>query len=134
MVTPASPRQLAVLYDASCGVCRRARAWLESQPAYVALEFLPAGSERARQRFPTLDVDATLRELHVVAEDGRLWSGSRAWVLCLWALRSTRAFSLRLSGPAASAVARRLVARLSERRYTLSEALRWEAPNPPSAV
>lgn len=128
MVAPASPRRLTVLYDAGCGVCVRARTWLEGQPAYAALEFVPAGSRRARERFPTLDVDATLRELHVVAEDGRVWSGARAWVLCLWALQATRSLSLRLSGPNSMALAKRVVARLSERRYTLSQVLRWEAP------
>jgi predicted DCC family thiol-disulfide oxidoreductase YuxK len=132
VLTPTAPQRLTVLFDANCGVCRRARAWLEQQPAYVRLEFVPAGSPRARERFPALDADATLSELHVVADDGRVWSGARAWVLCLWALRETRELSLSLSGPRRMALAQRLVARLSERRYTLSEVLRWEAPETPS--
>lgn len=132
MVAQAPVRRLTVLYDAQCGLCRRVRFWLESRPAYVALEFLAAGSPDARERFPALDVAATLRELHVVADDGRVWSGARAWVLCLWALRETRALSLSLSGPRRMALAQRMVARLSERRYTLSEVLRWEAPEAPS--
>lgn len=128
MDAQAPVRRLTVLYDAQCGLCRRVRAWLASRPAYVALEFLPAGTSEARERFPGLDVEATLRELHVVADDGRVWSGARAWVLCLWALRETRELSLSLSGPLRMALAQRMVARLSERRYTLSEVLRWEAP------
>ncbi len=132
MVLQAPVRRLTVLYDAQCGLCRRARFWLESRPAFVALEFLPAGSPAARERFPALDVAATLRELHVVADDGRTWSGARAWVLCLWALRETRELSLSLAGPRRMALAQRMVARLSERRYTLSEVLRWEAPEAPS--
>jgi predicted DCC family thiol-disulfide oxidoreductase YuxK len=134
VLTPTAPQRLTVLFDANCGVCRRARAWLEQQPAYVRLEFVPAGSSRARERFPALDADATLSELHVVADDGRVWSGARAWVLCLWALHATRSLSLRLSGPAGLAVAQGLVARLSAGRYTLSKVMRWEAPKSSSGA
>jgi predicted DCC family thiol-disulfide oxidoreductase YuxK len=134
VLTPTAPQRLTVLFDANCGVCRRARAWLEQQPAYVRLEFVPAGSPRARERFPALDADATLSELHVVADDGRVWSGARAWVLCLWALHATRSLSLRLSGPAGLAVAQGLVARLSAGRYTLSKVMRWEAPKSSSGA
>lgn len=132
MVAQAQVRRLTVLYDAQCGLCQRARAWLESQPAFVSLDFLPAGSPAARERYPRLEVAATLAALHVVADDGRVWSGARAWVMCLWALRETRALSLRLSGPLSIAVAQSIVARLSEGRYTLSEVLRWEVPKAPT--
>lgn len=134
MVAQAQIRRLTVLYDAQCGLCQRARAWLESQPAFVRLEFLPAGSPAARERYPRLEVAATLAALHVVADDGRVWSGAPAWVMCLWALRETRALSLRLSGPLSMALAQSIVARLSERRYTLSEILRWERPKAPTGV
>jgi hypothetical protein len=70
----------------------------------------------------------------VVADDGRVWSGARAWVLCLWALHATRSLSLRLSGPAGLAVAQGLVARLSAGRYTLSKVMRWEAPKSSSGA
>jgi predicted DCC family thiol-disulfide oxidoreductase YuxK len=134
MVGEAPVRRLTVLYDAQCGLCRRARFWLESRPAFVVLEFLPAGSPAARERFPRLDVADTLRVLHVVADDGRTWSAARAWVMCLWALRETRELALSLSTPARLALAQRMVARLSERRYTLSEVLRWEAPRAPTGA
>lgn len=134
MVSEAPVRRLTVLYDARCGLCSRARSWLESRPAFVALEFLPAGSPAARERFPRLDAADTLRVLHVVADDGRVWSGARAWVMCLWALRETRALALTLSTPARLELAQRMVARLSERRYTLSEIMRWEAPRAPTGA
>jgi predicted DCC family thiol-disulfide oxidoreductase YuxK len=133
VVAPAV-RRLTVLYDAQCGLCVRARGWLESRPAFVRLEFLPAASPAARARYPSLDVAATLRELHVVADDGRVWSGARAWVMCLWALRETRALSLHLAGPRGLAVAQGMVARLSERRYTLSEILRCGVRRSPTGV
>lgn len=134
MVAQAPVRRLTVLYDAHCGLCARTRVWLESKAAFVPLEFLAAGSPAARERFAELDVAATLKELHVVADDGRTWSGARAWVMCLWALRETRELALALSTPARIALAQRLVARLSERRYTLSEILPWAAPKTPTGA
>lgn len=134
MDAQAPVRRLTVLYDAQCGLCRRARSWLASQPAYVELEFLPAGSPAACERFPRLDVAATLKELHVVADDGRVWSGARAWVMCLWALCETREAALVLSTPKRLALAQNAVARLSERRYTLSEILRWKTPQASSGA
>jgi len=119
--------KLSVLYDAGCGLCCRARDWLARQPKYVALEFVPAGSQQAARLFPGLEPAATLRELHVVADDGRVWSGAAAWVMCLWALRTTRAHALRLADPVAMRIAKRVVLRLSEGRYGLSRALRMEA-------
>lgn len=134
MDAKAPVRRLTVLYDAQCGLCRRARFWLASRPAFVELEFLPAGSPAARQRFAHLDVERTLRELHVVADDGRTWSGASAWVMCLWALRETRGLALTLAGPARMELARRAVACLADNRYTLSEILRWKAPQAPTGA
>ncbi|MBK7643357.1 MAG: DUF393 domain-containing protein [Planctomycetes bacterium] len=48
MAQALSVGRLTVLYDAQCGLCRRARRWLEAQPAYVPLEFVAAGSPAAR--------------------------------------------------------------------------------------
>lgn len=134
MSDPLPIERLTVLYDAQCGLCRRARRWIESQPAYVPLEFLAAGSAGARERYPELAASQTLVELHVVAPDGRLWRGAGAWVMCLWALRETRSLALRLSGPRRMALAQSLVAKLSARRYTLSEKLGWNDPQAPTGT
>ncbi len=83
-------RSLTVLYDAHCGVCREARAWLERQPAFVPLEFLGAASPAARERFPALDHADTLRRLTVVSDAGAIYRGTSAWLMLLWALREWR--------------------------------------------
>jgi predicted DCC family thiol-disulfide oxidoreductase YuxK len=88
---------LTVLYDAGCELCTRCRTWMERQPSYVRLEFVPASSEEVAARFP--GVPWKRAELVVVADDGRVWAGSAAFLLCLWALRAWREWSYRLSGP-----------------------------------
>lgn len=101
---------LTVLYDAGCPICRAARRWLESRAQLVPLEFVPAGSAAARARFPSLDHDATLADITVVADTGEVYVGDGAWLACLWALESHRELSHRLGEPHLLPVARRVVA------------------------
>jgi predicted DCC family thiol-disulfide oxidoreductase YuxK len=119
IATHAPVRQVTVLYDARCVLCRTARAWLERQVQVVPLEFVAAGSEQARQRFPFLDPHLTLEDLTVVGDGGEVWVGAKAWVVCLWALEGRQAVAARLSSPALMPRARALVAFVSRYRSVL---------------
>lgn len=116
---------LTVLYDGRCALCRRARTWLAKQPKYVSMAFVEAGSEAARQRFPSLEVGDTLEELTVVGRRGEIYRGAKAWIMCLWALKRYRSAALRLSTPELQPVARRLVAWVSRNRFRIGEAAGW---------
>jgi predicted DCC family thiol-disulfide oxidoreductase YuxK len=109
-------QELVVLYDAQCGLCRRFKEWLAGQKpglnglgGVVRLGFVAAGSTEARERYPELDHLATLREVTVVADDGAVYVGDRAWIVCLWATWEHRATAVRLSSPAMRPVARAMV-------------------------
>lgn len=112
--------QLTVLFDASCGLCRRAARWLRAQRAYVRLELIPAAGIEARRRFPGLDRASTLERLTVVADDGRVWRGAKAWVMCLWALEGYRGWAATLGHPDRLPWARRFVDRVSRNRHRIS--------------
>ncbi|WP_200301987.1 thiol-disulfide oxidoreductase DCC family protein [Streptomyces adelaidensis] len=99
-------RRLTVLYDARCGLCTLVRECLGRQRQLVPLEFVAAGSQEARRRFPGLDHGATLEEITVVADGGQVYLGSAAWIVCLWALREQRPLAHRLSTPAGARLAR----------------------------
>ena len=120
--------KLTVLFDADCGLCGRARSWLEKQEAYVPLEFVAAGSEPALERFRGLDPVETRRFLHVVADDGRVWKGAKAWAMCLWALRRWRGVAMALNSRARLDLAQRVVMRISDRRHAISRFFGWKAP------
>lgn len=99
-------RGLTVLYDQDCPLCAFVRGWLARQRQLVPLDLVPAGSPEARDRYPELDHDATLREITVVGDAGQVYQGQAAWVVCLWALSDHRPMSHRLSGPAGAPFAR----------------------------
>jgi predicted DCC family thiol-disulfide oxidoreductase YuxK len=102
--------RLTVLYDAGCGLCRTARSWLAARPQLVPLEFIAAGGEEARRRYPALDADETLAEITVVADDGGVYTGDAAWLVCLWALDGYRGLAARLAQPHLRPLARRVAA------------------------
>jgi len=107
---------LTVLYDSSCSVCCRARRWLEHQPQYVPLKFVGAATPHAEKRFPELDSAETLKQLTVVADDGGVYLGAKAWLMCLWALRQYRGWSLTLGSEAMLPSAQRFVEWVSRNR------------------
>ncbi len=88
---------LTVVYDETCEFCRRCRSWLQDQPTRVPLHFLAAGSTEAQQRYGPAE---KLRgDLMVVAQDGRAWIGSSAFVATLWATERYHRVAEQLSQP-----------------------------------
>ncbi len=118
-------KQLTILYDAHCAMCRECRAWLGAQPSYVPLRFLPLQSLDVPTRFPGIERFDPERRLAVVSDGGRVWSGDGAWIMCLWALREWRPWAMRLARPGLRPLARRLCALVSENRHAISGGFRW---------
>lgn len=116
--------RLTIFYDARCGLCSQFRKWMLGQAAYVRLEFLPFDSRAALARCPVLPRLGADREIVVMGDDGSLWQGAGAWVICLWALREYREWSLRLANPALLGMAKRVVCWISSHRISLSHLLR----------
>ena len=112
-------RELTVLYDPHCGLCRRAQAWLITKPGYLELVFVPASSDEARSRYPQLDHALTLTDLTVISDQGAVYSGPKAWLMCLWALRDYREWAIRLSSPELLPTAKRVISTISQNRYQL---------------
>jgi predicted DCC family thiol-disulfide oxidoreductase YuxK len=112
---------LYILYDARCGLCSRVREWMLEQPALVTLQFIAAGSDRARRMFPELRNDAA--ELVVVTSEGEVYEGDAAWIVCLWALRDLREWSRRFARGPLRTFARAAWHLLSENRMSISSLL-----------
>ncbi|HQR40384.1 MAG TPA: DCC1-like thiol-disulfide oxidoreductase family protein [Blastocatellia bacterium] len=113
-------RRLYVLYDPSCGLCSRVRRWVEAQPAFIEMEFMPATSTKAARWFPTLASRGEPEELVVVGDDGSVYRDGAAWIMCLYGLEEFRAWSYRLSRPAVLPLAREAFNLLSHNRRKIS--------------
>ncbi|MFE2286879.1 thiol-disulfide oxidoreductase DCC family protein [Streptomyces sp. NPDC059443] len=93
-------RHLTVLYDANCPLCVHIRHWLLGQRWLVPLRLIPAASFEAQRRYPRLDHSSTLREITVIGDKGQVWTGTDAFIVCLWALAEHRPKANWLATPA----------------------------------
>ncbi|MET9957553.1 DCC1-like thiol-disulfide oxidoreductase family protein [Streptomyces sp. NPDC006326] len=107
-MTPAAPatRHLTVLYDADCPLCVHIRHWLLGQHQLVPLRLVPAASAGAWRLFPNLPHAETLREITVIGDRGQVWTGTDAFIVCLWALAEHRPKANWLATPAGRPFAR----------------------------
>ena len=113
-------KTLTIFYDPRCGLCARFRLWLEHQPRRVETEFLGYDSPEAARKFPGLAAIGADRDVVVLADDGRWWQGSAAWITCLWATIPYRDWAFRLASPALQPFVKKAVHLLSQNRLTLS--------------
>lgn len=118
-------RELTVLYDASCGLCVRCRDWMGGQRSFVPMRFVACGSEEARVRYGT--VPWLGEELVVVSDEGDVWAGPAALLVCLWALEDWREWSYTLTGSVLTPLVERFFQAVSSRRRSIGAFL-WPDP------
>jgi len=111
-------RYLTVLYDPQCGLCVRLGQWMRAQPKWIALRLVP--SDLGRRLYPTVAARIDGEELVVVSDEGGVYVGDRAWLMCLYALKHYRSWAQRLSRPALLPLARSAFAILSGNRRRIS--------------
>lgn len=117
-------KTLTIFYDPRCGLCAKFRVWLETQPTRVGVEFLAYDSAEAATRFPGLAEMGADRDVVVLADDGRWWQGSAAWLTCLWTTVRYYDWSFRLADPVLQPLVKKAVHLLSENRLTLSSLMK----------
>jgi predicted DCC family thiol-disulfide oxidoreductase YuxK len=111
-------KQLTILFDETCAICRRCSAWMSTQEAFLPLEFMGSRTKLAKARYS--GVPWLGEELVVVSDLGEVWVGPAAFITALWALKEWREWSYRLSGD--------LFVPLAERFFTaISHNRRWIA-------
>jgi len=120
-------KRLYVLYDEECALCEACRHWLIRQEAFIELYFLPYQSPEVAQRFPGLKewngIDLS-EKLVVVSDEGAVYQGQYAWIMCLYALQDYREWAQRLSHPALLPFARRVCEIISRNRLLISGLLK----------
>lgn len=117
MGTAKTDLSLTVYFDGECGLCERVADWLDRQPKYVPLWCVAAqstvagpagGGAAARVGTCPIDAAALLDQLTVTGSDGAIYRGTKAWIMCLWALRNYRGWAMTLSTESMWPMAKRL--------------------------
>jgi hypothetical protein len=92
-------KTLHLLYDAQNEFALRCRCWLTSQPAVVRLEFIPFQAPELMAKFPGIDPYREKNSVLAVTDEGAVYAGPQAYVVCLFVLDEYRQWAERLSDP-----------------------------------
>jgi predicted DCC family thiol-disulfide oxidoreductase YuxK len=113
--------QWTLLYDATCGLCRRQVALVRHLDRRGHIALLDINSATARAHFPTITPQDARRELHLAAPHGTLSRGAdavRRTLLLLPPLAFVGAF---MYAPGAMALARPAYAWVARNRHRLGK-------------
>lgn len=84
----AGEKKLAVIFDGSCGMCKHTIAVIKSLDLFNRIEYLDAvrAWPEIQRRFPELDRDRCLEDMHAVDKNGRVRFGFEAYRQMAWVL------------------------------------------------
>jgi hypothetical protein len=99
------------------------------QRTFVPLLFIAFQSDEAQRRFPGIDGLKPNEQLLVISDEGAVYRGANAWIMCLWALENYREHAQRLAHPALRPFAKLVCELLSRNRFFLSDALFRQEPH-----
>jgi len=98
------------------------------QRAFVPLVFMAFQSDEAQRRFPGIGALKPDEQLLVISDEGAVYRGAHAWIMCLWALENYREHAQRLAHPILLPLARTVCELLSRNRFFLSDILFRQNP------
>lgn len=78
----------AVIFDGSCGLCKKTIAVVKSLDLFSRVEYLDAVNRwpEIQKRYPNLDRDRCLEDMHAVSETGKVRAGFEAYRGLAWVL------------------------------------------------
>jgi predicted DCC family thiol-disulfide oxidoreductase YuxK len=115
--------KIYIIYDSECGLCVQCRKWIEKQPAFLQITFLPRNSQEAATLITTVTDQKLGDELIVVSDEGGLYRGAHAWVMCLYALQNYRELGNKIATPMLLPWAKRICELVAQNRLNLSQLL-----------
>ena len=95
------------------------RGWARDQPAFVELVFVRSGSGEAERIARGCRGAGEAEELVVVSDEGQVYRGDSAWIMCFYALEEFREWSSRLASPELRPLARKAFVMLSRSRVNV---------------
>ena len=114
---------IKVYIDERCQLCRNLAGWLTNQPAYLKIEIYQ--SKDGKTQHPEIS-EHFGEELVVINDQGEVFLGAEAWIICLFALKNYREWSVKLSSPILKPLARKAYYLIANNRLTLSSFLSSE--------
>ncbi|MCY3781373.1 MAG: DUF393 domain-containing protein [Chloroflexi bacterium] len=113
---------LTALYDGNCVICQSSCASLRALDWRRRIEFVDLhDNERWRRRYPDLHFEELMGQIHVLDQDGRLYSGFRAGRRMLKEVPLGLPLWLLLQLPGMDWIGRRVYRFVARRRYRVNK-------------
>jgi glyoxylase-like metal-dependent hydrolase (beta-lactamase superfamily II)/predicted DCC family thiol-disulfide oxidoreductase YuxK len=112
---------LSVIYDEQCEICQAGVSWLKFLDRERRVVCHPIDPDVLSAIHPGLTIDACLRELHVVASDGKIVTGADAVIVLARLFPQTKLIGTIAGAPGLRAVSRTLYRFVAQNRYALSK-------------
>jgi glyoxylase-like metal-dependent hydrolase (beta-lactamase superfamily II)/predicted DCC family thiol-disulfide oxidoreductase YuxK len=110
-----------VIYDEQCEICQAGVSWLRVLDRGKRIVIHPIDPDTLPGIHADLNLDACLRELHVVTPDGRIVVGADAVILLARLFPETRFIGVIVGAPGMRLVSRILYRVVASNRYALSK-------------
>lgn len=121
MKLPEQLGKIEVFYDGRCGMCCSFHEWINRQPRAYEIDFIPYQAARAEKVFPGIGTLDPAREMIVRTNQGEIYRGAEAWVLCLYSCANHQNTAMKLATPGMLSVAIRACRVLAANRHSLSK-------------
>ena len=110
-----------VIYDEQCEVCQAGVSWLKVLDHGKQIVTHPIDPDTLKRIHPDLELEACLRELHVVTPDGQIVVGADAVILLARLFPETRLIGTITGAPGMRTISRMLYRLVALNRYALSK-------------
>jgi len=110
-----------VIYDEQCEICQAGVSWLKVLDHGKRIVVHPIDLATLSRINPDLNMDACLRELHVLTPEGRIVVGADAVIMLARLFPETRLIGIIMGAPGMRAISRMLYRLVALNRYALSK-------------
>lgn len=107
---------------------------LGKERCFVPLKFVAYDSRQAGEMFPGIEEFRPGEEILVLSDEGGIYRGGDAWIMCLWATVRFREWSLRMARPGLRGLAARIGQYVSRYRCSFSTLLHLKGEAEVAAV
>lgn len=114
-----SGERWALVFDGECGFCRRSVEWVRNRDREDRIEPLPFQDSEVRERFQRIPLEDFEQAMHLIAPDGRSWSGARAGEELLRLLPRWRWIAPMFRVPGVRWIAQRVYRLVADHRHSL---------------
>lgn len=115
-------KNVALIYDDKCSLCRGSMKWIELHAIRKGIfEFVSCQSEERRLRFHWLAEERCMQSLQLVFPDGQTLAGDEVIPEIISRLRGYRILSVLFKLPVIKSVLFALYRKLADNRYIISQ-------------